>query len=185
MFTKPSRPLTEAKAYTDQHLTAPTFDGGTSLMTGVETDTGKWKLGDGVTAYNDLPYQPTRLELDAKLNTADLDTQPAGLLHTPGSELAASANTAVDVGRVVDLVDLLPQRLDDLLDLGGEFGAAPALCLGAFGCPALAPPSVGRVAADRGDGDEGEDELGGLLGEVPQAALHGWVLRGLPQGCEG
>ena len=55
-----------------------------------ETDTGKWKLGDGVTAWTSLGYAPTAADVEAKANTAH--THVIG--DTTGLQAAIDAKVA-------------------------------------------------------------------------------------------
>jgi hypothetical protein len=76
---------------------------------GFESDTGKWKWGDGATAWNSLAYQPTLAGIAAAYQPLDSDlTTIAGLTATTGNMLlsAGSAWTSANPATVKTALSL-------------------------------------------------------------------------------
>lgn len=123
---------------------------------GHETDTGKWKLGDGVTAWNDLPYKAGVDSVAGKVGLVTLDVTDiadAAPLASPaltGSPTAPTpvitdndtsiATTAFVKAVVAALVDSSPASLDTLNELAAALGDDPDFATTVLDALALKAP---------------------------------------------
>jgi hypothetical protein len=108
---------------------------------GHESDTGKWKLGDGVTAWIALPYklgvdtvagQTGDVTLDvtdvagaAPLASPALTGNPTGPTRATSDNTTSLATTAFVKAVVAALVDSSPAALDTLNELAAALGDDP------------------------------------------------------------
>jgi hypothetical protein len=79
---------------------------------GVETDTGKFKIGDGTTDWVQLPYAVGEIPTDI----SDL-TDSGNLIPIDISDLTDTGNLIpTDIGNLTDLGNLIPEDISDLTD---------------------------------------------------------------------
>lgn len=106
-----------------------------------ESDTGKWKIGDGTTAYNDLPYKGgvdtvagatgdvvldvTDISGAAPLASPALTGNPTGPTRATSDNTTSLATTAFVKAVLAALVDGSPALLDTLNELAAALGDDP------------------------------------------------------------
>lgn len=107
-----------------------------------ESDTGRWKIGDGVSAYNDLPYKAGVDSVAGKTGGVELvvaDVAGAAPLASPtftgnpkaptrstSDNTTSIATTAFVKAALALLVDSSPAALDTLNELAAALGDDPA-----------------------------------------------------------
>jgi hypothetical protein len=70
---------------------------------GFETDTSKFKIGDGVTEWNDLPYFVNADDIESGL--LDTDEVSEGTINLYFTDARAQAAVATDISNAIDAID--------------------------------------------------------------------------------